>query len=174
MSFLNKVVIVGTSGCGKTTLGRKLSVLNGQKLVDLDEIYWLPNWTPRPDEEFFTLLQQEIASDGWVLCGNYSRAQQQIWDQADTIIWIDLPLSTCLWRGFKRSIFRLITQEPCCNGNYETASRFFSKNSILLWIYNTYARRKNAYSKLFSTPSHSRQFIRLKNTIELNEFINNF
>ena len=172
MSFPNKIVIVGTSGCGKTTLGRKLAILGGQKLVDLDDIYWLPNWTPRSDVEFFTLLQKEVANDRWIISGNYSRARAHIWQEADMIIWLDLPLTTCLWRGFKRSLFRWIKQEPCCGGNYETFGRLFGKDSILLWIFNTYARRKSTYSELFSSLPSSKRYIRLKNTKEINEFIN--
>ncbi len=170
MTLPNKIVIVGTSGCGKTTLGRKLAKLTGHTLVDLDSIYWLPNWTPRPDDEFFALLQKEVSSDSWIICGNYSRAREQIWGQADMIIWLDLPLLTCLWRGFKRSLVSFITQRPCCNGNYETAARLFGKDSILLWIYSTYKRRKNSYAKFFTAPCDNRRFIKLKTTKEVSTF----
>lgn len=163
-------MIVGTSGCGKTTLGHALSKLTGHRLVDLDSIYWLPNWTKRPDDEFFALLQNELVSDNWIICGNYSRTRAQIWAQADMIIWLDLSFTTCLWRGFKRSFLAWITQKPCCNGNYETAQRLFGKDSILWWIYSTYNRRKNSYSELFSQSSNDKRFIRLKNSKEVDLF----
>lgn len=168
--FPNKIVIVGTSGCGKTTLGRNLSTILGHKLVDLDAIYWLANWTKRPDDEFFGLLQKEVAADNWIICGNYSRAREQIWAQADMIIWLDLPFSTCLWRGFKRSFWSWITQEPCCNGNYETARRLFGKESILWWIYSTYQRRKSSYGELFSINASDIRFVRLRSVQEVVDF----
>src|SRR5690606_24895474 len=130
----------------KTTLGRKLSILLGKKQIDLDDLYWLPNWICRSDEEFFNLIQDELHGEEWIICGNYSRTQEQIWKQVDMIIWLDLPLSTCLWRAFKRSVKRWFKHESCCNGNYETIRRIFGRNSILLWIWNTFPRRKNAYA----------------------------
>lgn len=171
VSLPNKIVITGTSGCGKTTLGHKLAALIGKKCIDLDDLYWLPNWTPRPDEEFLNLIQQEMSADGWIICGNYSRARQQIWEQADMVIWPDLPLFTCLWRALKRSFRRWIKQEPCCNGNHETLRRIFGRDSILLWIWSTYPRRKCAYAKLFSNHCHRHRLIRLRNDKEVYDFM---
>lgn len=171
MNLPNKIVITRTSGCGKTTLGHKLSALIRKEHIDLDNLYWLPNWIPRPDEEFFDLIQEEVSSDRWIICGNYSRAQQQIWGQADMIIWLDLPLFTCLWRTLKRSFTRWIKQEACCNGNYETLGRLFGKNSILLWVWNSYPRRKSAYTKFFANHCHRHCLVRLRNSKEIDDFI---
>jgi adenylate kinase family enzyme len=173
MTSLNKIVIVGTSGCGKTTLGRQLAKTLHIKHVDLDDLYWLPNWIPRADEEFFSLIQRELDRDGWIICGNYSRAQEQVWKQADTIIWLDLPLYTCLWRAFKRSMKSWIKHEPCCNGNYETIRRIFGKDSIILWVWNTYFRRKKAYTQYFALNNSNHRLIRLQNDHEIQKFLSN-
>ena len=170
----NKIVVTGTSGCGKTFLGQRLSDITGHKCIDLDELYWLPKWTKRTDEEFFALIQKEVAADHWIVCGNYSRAQQHIWPQADMIVWLDLSLSKCLWQAFKRTLQRCINQEPCCNGNYETLTRLLGKDSILLWIWNTYPRRKRAYTEFFDTNSNTRSLVRLQSTTETQKFIEDF
>ncbi|MDA1337721.1 MAG: adenylate kinase, partial [bacterium] len=106
--------------CGKTTLGQKLSDLTGRNCIDLDDLYWLPNWTKRSDEDFFSLIKKEMTADHWIFTGNYSRAQLHIWPQVDMIIWLDLPISRCLWQALKRTLRLYINQEPCCNENYET------------------------------------------------------
>ncbi len=173
MYLPNKIVITGTSGCGKTFLGKRFTEFFGRGSVDLDDLYWLPNWSPRSEEEFYSLIQQEISSDAWIICGNYSRAKQAVWEQADMIIWLDLPFSTCLWRAFKRSLIRWITQEPCCNGNCETLGRLFGKNSIILWVWKTYNRRKEAYSEYFNHHNDRHKLIRLQNSKEIDEFMLN-
>lgn len=170
MTLPNKIVIAGTSGCGKTTLGNKLSALTGNKTIDLDDLYWLPNWVKRQDEEFVDLVQKEMSSHAWIICGNYSRIQKLTWTDADLIVWLDLSLTTCLWRTLKRSVKRWIAQEPCCNGNYETLRRLFGKDSILLWVWKTYPRRKRAYTDFFALSSNNR-FIQLKNKKEVDNFL---
>ena len=101
MKLPNKIVIVGTSACGKTTLGHKLSALTGKRNIDLDDLYWLPNWVKRQEEEFFDLVQREVSSHAWIISGNYSRVQTLTWAHADLIIWLDLSLATCLGRALK-------------------------------------------------------------------------
>lgn len=169
-----KMAIIGTSGCGKTTLGSYLSAATKAKFVDLDELYWSPGWIKRDDEEFFAEIKREISVDRWIVCGNYSRARHEIWPFADVIIWLDLPLRTCLWRAFKRSLSRYIYKIPCCNGNYETLGRLFGKESILLWIWNTYPRRKKTYSSYFNTQTDTNRLIRLTNGNEVNQFIQSY
>ena len=169
-----KIVVTGTSGCGKTFLGQKLSHLTGHKCVDLDDLYWLPNWTKRTDEDFFSLIQKETAANHWIVCGNSSRVQQHIWPQADMIVWLDLSLSKCLWQALKRTLQHCINQNPCCNKNYETWSRLLGKNSILLWIWNTYPRRKRAYTAFFDSNSGAHSLVKLKSTTEIQNFIEEF
>lgn len=166
-----KIVVTGTSGCGKTTLGKHLSEHLGAKLVDLDEFYWLPGWKKRDDEEFFSQIKRELTANKWVVCGNYSRGRDEIWPQADMIIWLDLSLRVCLWRALKRSFDRLLRKQVCCNGNYETFVRLIGKESILLWIWNTHSKRKKAYSAYFANPTANRHLIRLTNRHEVSEFI---
>ncbi len=91
-----RIVVIGTSGTGKTFLGSKLSIILGMKFVDLDDINWLPGWKQRSDEDFIECIKKELSCDEWVVSGNYSRANKYIWPQADMITWIDLPLFHCL------------------------------------------------------------------------------
>ena len=66
---LTRVVVVGTSCSGKTTLARRLARLLATEHVELDSLYWGPEWTPRPDfiPNVLTIAQQSR----WVIDGNY-------------------------------------------------------------------------------------------------------
>ncbi len=170
-SVCRRIIITGTSGSGKTTLGHQISQILDIKCIDLDELYWLPGWIKREEEEFNTLIENELLNDRWIFCGNYTRAQQKLWSQADAIIWLDMPLHVCLWRAFKRSIRRVQKHESCCNGNYETFWRLLKRESILIWIWQTHSHRKKIYSEFFNNRKGIQTLIRLTSSRETNEFV---
>lgn len=171
-STVNRVVIIGTSGCGKTVFGSKIANALSVKFIDLDDLNWLPGWEQRPEEDFFHDIKRETSCEKWIVSGNYSRASKFLWPQADMIIWLDFPLYLCLWRALKRSLSRILSRKMCCNGNYETLNRLFGTDSILLWIWNTHSRRKKAYQTHFSGVGGSVCFLRFNNDEEANEFVN--
>ncbi len=168
--FPRKIIVIGTSGCGKTTLASYLSKKLAIKNIDLDDLYWLPNWEHRSDEDFFNQITEVISSDEWIVCGNYLKFTKPIWKFADIIIWLDIPLSTCLWRALKRSLRRLLNKESCCNGNYESVARLVGKESILAWIWKTHLRRKISYNELLLKNKKSPSLIRLGNKKEIEKF----
>lgn len=164
---IKRIIILGTSGSGKTTLGKKLAELSGYPATDLDDLFWLPDWTPRSEEEMMNLVKGVAKQERWIISGNYSRSQHLTWHKADLLIWLDYPLRSLIWRSLKRSLRRIITKEPCCNGNYETLGRLFSKNSIVCWIFSSYHRRKKAYTKLLKdSDNHDLNIVRITNRTE--------
>ena len=169
-----KIVVVGTSGCGKTTLGRELAKVLDLKSVDLDDLCWLPNWQSRDDDDFFSEIKNSLSNDHWVVSGNYSRTHHLFWPQADMIVWLDLPLLVCLWNVLKRSLSRVFTRTPCCNGNYETIPRLFRRDSILLWAWGSYPRRKKAYAEFFSNNRSACRLVRLTSYQAVKEFVESF
>lgn len=171
-STVKRIVIIGTSGSGKSVLGSKIAQALDIQCIDLDDLYWLPGWKERREEEFFQKIKRVISYQKWILTGNYSRASQYIWPQADMIIWLDLPLYLCLWRAFKRSVLQMLFRKKSCNGNYETITRFMGRHSILLWVWKSHSRRKKAYEAHFSEAKDSTYFLRLTKNKQVNRFIN--
>lgn len=47
-----RVVVVGTSGAGKTTFSAALAARLGCTHVELDRLYWGPGWQAVPHERF--------------------------------------------------------------------------------------------------------------------------
>ena len=56
-SDFDRVNLVGSSGSGKSTLGRALAQALGQPVVEIDDLFWGPSWTPTPDEVFLPRLR---------------------------------------------------------------------------------------------------------------------
>jgi len=154
---MKRIVIIGTCGCGKTTLGNHLAKNLDYPVTDLDDLYWLPNWKRRPIEEFESLIKEATKPEKWIICGNQSRFRHLIWPKADTIIFLDLPLHTLLKRVFVRAIKNIHTKFKFCNGNTESYGRLFGPNSIVLWTLKTYRRhRKDYFREMKCAPKHTK------------------
>lgn len=153
---MQRIVIIGTSCSGKSTLGKHIGEKLGFPHTELDSLHWLPGWKTRSKEEFREKVQQTTAAPQWVIDGNYSTARDIVWSRADTIIWLNYRFSLVLYRALKRTITRLINREKVCNGNVESFRQsFFSRDSILLWVLHTYARNKRNYTTILRQPEYA-------------------
>ena len=94
-------MILGPGGAGKSVLAGEIARRTGLPVVYLDHLFWGPEWAPAPREEARRRLQDVVARDRWVLDGNFL-PETGDWDarfeRADTVIFLDLPRRTCLWR----------------------------------------------------------------------------
>lgn len=170
-----KIIVTGTSGSGKTTVGKKLSKKLGISCTDLDDLYWLPEWTPREEKEFEEKILEVADGEEWIISGNYSRLSHITWPKADMVIWLDFPLYILLWRTLKRSVVRSFTKEKCCGDNHESFSRLFSKETIFYWVMRSYHRRKKSYGAYFKDPSDKpHTLVHLKTMGQVNSFIESF
>lgn len=135
-----KILIVGTSCTGKTTLAVKIGEQLNIPHFDLDDFHWLPNWVEQPDIEMLADIKTNILPiPKWIVSGNYTNlVKATLWKEADTIIWLDYSLSLILSRFFKRTYKRIVLKEACCNGNYENFyNSFLAKDNLFFWILKT-------------------------------------
>jgi adenylate kinase family enzyme len=146
--LLEKIVVVGTSGTGKTTLARALSRALDLPHVELDALHWGPDWTERPGDEVAADLAARTGGRGWVVDGNYSRHRPTLWSRADTIIWLNYSFPLTMKRIVTRTARRAILREELWSGNRETLSKALSRDSIVLWSASTWARRRREYPEL--------------------------
>ncbi len=150
-----RVAVIGTSCSGKTTFARRLSRAMRVKHIELDAIYWRPNWTPAPKDEFRARVQDAVSSDTWVLDGNYSVARDVVWARATTLVWLNYSLPVVFSRALRRTIQRVCCREILWSGNRETFRLAFSRESILRWVLSTYHRQRREYPRLFQEPRNS-------------------
>ena len=89
---MQRIMIIGSGGSGKTTLARQLGEKTGLPVVHLDQIWWSPgNWKHLEREEFDALLQKELEKPRWILDGNYNRTMEPRLERCDTVIYLDFP-----------------------------------------------------------------------------------
>ena len=152
---MRRIVIVGTSGSGKTTLAKQLASHLNVPHIELDAIHWKPNWTPTPTDRLIEEVRAALdaAPDGWTLCGHYGQLRTLTWARADTIIWLDYPMSLIFMRLIKRTIRQAWTQQELWNGNRQRFWwQFMHRDSLFLYVINTWRLRRRDIPKHLRDP----------------------
>ncbi len=138
---ISRIAVVGTTGSGKSTLAERLARKLDIPFVELDALFWEPNWHAVSFELFCERAEDALRANAWTTAGNYSFAREIIWGRADTLIWLDYPLRIVMTRLFKRTLHRLVTRQELWNGNRDSWRRqFLSRNSLFLYAYKTHER----------------------------------
>jgi len=168
-----RINVVGTSGSGKSTFARRIADKLNVPYVEIDALYWKPNWTTSPDEEFFPRLEAALCSDHWVLDGNYDRTRSIKWKRVQTVIYLDLPFYIVLYRIIRRSVVRGLKREELWAGNRESVwKHFFTRDSMILWTISSFHQIRERYTKAFALPENSHiRFVRLRSRKETEDFI---
>jgi adenylate kinase family enzyme len=152
-----RIVVIGNTGSGKTTLARALAALLGAPHVELDALHWWePNWVlPRVDD-FRARAAAALAGPAWVADGNYRAIRDIAWGRADTIIWLNYSLWVNLWRLLRRSLRRSFIQPELWNGNRECfRQQFLSADSLFVWAVKTHRRRRKQIPAALAQPEYA-------------------
>jgi adenylate kinase family enzyme len=99
---MNKIVIIGSPGAGKSRLARELGSIYNIKVYHLDRLFWLPGWKEKPRDTRIDILQDIVRERQWVIDGTYLNTSELHLETADTIIFLGIPRLVCLWRLMKR------------------------------------------------------------------------
>lgn len=154
----HRIVVVGTTSSGKSTLAKRLAERIGGDFIELDALHWEPNWVEAKHEVFRKRVETATNSRAWVVAGNYHVVRDLIWPKAEAVIWLDYSLPLVFWRLLTRTIRRWVTQEELWNGNREKLwwhFKIWSGESLFHWLFKTYWRRKREYPILFAQLEHS-------------------
>lgn len=161
LNKLGKINVVGTSGSGKSTFSRKLAQVLKFPYIEMDRIFWQPNWQEPSNEKFFKDLEIALNQEKWVLDGNYTRTIPIKWKNVETIIWLDYSFTRTIFQAVKRAVQRSISKEEFWEGTGNTESFrriFFSKESIIWWSIKTHSKVKKNIKNILLT-----QIIRIFN-----------
>ncbi len=169
-----RIVVYGATGSGKTAVAARIAQSIGIPHIELDAIFWKPNWANRPLEQFRTDVSSILTDhpDGWVCDGNYTHVRDLTLPLADTVIWLRLPFRIAFWWLLKRTIARAWSRELLWGTNHESwRQSFLSRDSILLYQmthwYRTLWQTKQALQEI----PHQASVLELRSVKEINKFL---
>lgn len=99
-----KIMIIGSSGSGKSTFSRKLGEKLNIPVYHLDLYFWRPGWVETPREEWIEFNKQLIMKEKWIIDGYYGSTMDIRCQAADVIIFFDLSPWITTYRVIKRRI----------------------------------------------------------------------
>lgn len=171
----SRINVVGTSGSGKTTIGRRIAGVLRLPFHELDALHWQPGWQETPREDLRQQLIQIVQQDAWVLDGNYDHFRDEKWRRVQMVVWIDLSLPQTLWQVTKRTVMRSLSRKEIWPNteNRETMARaLFTRDSILRWALTTHRANRRLYSELMRSSEYAHlRFVRLASNSDTAKFL---
>ena len=144
---MERVIIIGCGGAGKSTLARKLGEKTGLPVVHLDQIWWEPgNWKHMEREAFDVRLRAELEKPRWILDGNFNRTLEARLAQCDTAIYLDYPRLLCL----KNWIGRVIQNWGHARADMAEGCNEWFDPEMAKWIWQFNSKNRNRYYELLN------------------------
>lgn len=149
----SRVLFYGVTGSGKSSAARAYAAASGLPEFSADDdIGWLPGWQQRSVEQQRELAADVAARERWVLDSAYGHWRDIVVPRAELVIALDYPRWLSLSRLVRRSLRRIITRQPVCNGNVETLARLCARDSIFYWHFNSFARKRRVFKEWQASP----------------------
>ncbi|HUH98974.1 MAG TPA: hypothetical protein VLZ89_16555 [Anaerolineales bacterium] len=153
-----RLVVVGSTSSGKSTLARRLADEFALDFIELDALHWEPNWHEAPAEVFRARVDAATRAERWVVAGNYQSVRDIVWSRAEAVLWLDYSFWRVFWQLTIRTFRRGILREELWNGNRERIwwhFKFWSDESLYRWLFKTYWKIKNDYPQLFADAQYA-------------------
>ncbi|HEU4651217.1 MAG TPA: topology modulation protein [Croceibacterium sp.] len=122
---MQRVLVIGPCGAGKSTAAVELGRLLDLPVHHLDQLHWRAGWVEGSHDELLEALAPIMASERWLIDGNYGGTMAARIERADTVVYLDYPIRLCLWRALRRVLrFRGRTRPdmaPGCPERFDPA-----------------------------------------------------
>lgn len=163
---MEKILIIGCSCSGKSTLARAMGERLGLPVVHLDQLWWREGWVNTTREEFDRQLKAILEEERWIIDGNYHRTMDMRIARCDGLIYLDFGRWTCLWGMLQRVIGSYGKVRPdMAPGCPERFDWEFVK-----WIWN-YNRDNRVSNELCLAKAKHAKTVVLKNRKEVRAFL---
>jgi adenylate kinase family enzyme len=164
---MDRIAVVGSGGSGKSTLARQIGNALGIEVIHLDAYYWRPGWVESPREEWEAIQRELVGRDRWVMDGNYGGTLDIRLQAADTVIFLDMPRSLCLWRIVTRALRYAGRSRPDMAPGCEERLTW----EFIRWVWTYPATRRPAILRTLAEYAPSRRIVRLRSRKAVARFI---
>ena len=147
-----RVLIYGVTGSGKTTLAARLSGITGLRWHSVDDLTWQPGWVEVPAEQQRSLIHGICQEPEWILDTAYGKWRDEPLGRAELIVALDYPRWFSLQRLVRRTLARLIDGRLICNGNRENLRQILSSDSIIVWHFTSFRRKRQRIRQWMTDP----------------------
>jgi energy-coupling factor transporter ATP-binding protein EcfA2 len=157
LAACDRILILGGTGSGKTTLARELAAALQVPHVELDSLYFGPEFSTAPLPLLRERTSAAIAGDRWVTDGNKQAVRDLVWPRADTIVWLDYPLGVRLWRLAKRARGRTsVLAAAAAETGRKTAlpGQLLAAARGVLTALRSHAGQRREYPRMFAEPAN--------------------
>ena len=93
---MERAIVIGCPGGGKSTFARSLAEKTGLPLYYLDMMYWNADKTQAEREAFRLSVAELTAQARWIIDGNYFSTMEARMEKCDTVFFLDYPSEVCL------------------------------------------------------------------------------
>lgn len=163
---MERIVIIGCGGAGKSTLAREMGEKLGIPVVHLDKLWWRPGWVSISREEFDILHREAISEEQWILDGNFDRTIPERLARCDTAIYLDFGRMACLAGVCKRVLTTYRKVRPDMgDGCPERIDADFLK-----WVWNFNKNKRQRNYRLLREAEHVNVIV-LKNRRQVKKFL---
>ena len=163
---MERIIIIGCGGAGKSTLAQKLGEKLDIPVVHLDKLFWKPGWVEMPKDEFDELLRQEMAKERWIMDGNFNRTLPERIARCDTVIYLDFNRFTCLMGVVKRVLTTYGTVRPDMGEGCPERVDF----EFLKWVWSFNKNKREGNYRLLNEATHAETIV-LKNRRAVKKFL---
>ena len=175
---MNKIAVIGCCGGGKTVLAKRISRALEIPVFHLDDLFWHEGWVMTKPQQWQEINSELVKKDRWIIDGTYSSTLQMRIRNADTIIFIDLPLYLCFYRVLKRQIRNYFGWEKSLPSRIQKSQKYSKQRIISDWSFYSYVLsfKKNFHpliNRLISDLNEDQRLIKLDSAKQVTAFLEN-
>lgn len=166
---MQRVMIIGQPGSGKTTLARELGIATRLPVFHMDQIHWQPGWVERSPDEKTRLCAEVHAQRQWVFEGGHSATWPERLARADTLIWLDMPT----WRRIGRIVWRTLALYGRSRPDLPEGCPERFEVEFYRFIWRTRHTARNRMAKLVAEAPPEKTVITLSTLAEVRDYLGN-